>query len=652
MENLKKLKPSKELWIKVKWMASNAKPAIPFLIFSIIVNVIFSLIGIYNVTVSKSLIDSAIGGDSKQTIHWLIIMLVITLINMLSSPITSFISTHSSTKLTQSMQRKIYKHIQYSDWLEQSKFHSVSLLTRVTSDVSNISSSILGTIPSLVSLTVTLIGSFYTLISWAPSIALVAVFIGPFLVIVGRIFSRKLKSLYKEAQEEDVKYRSFMQESIQNIMIVKTFCMEKINMNRLKEIQDNKYKIAMRNTKLSTMTSMSMSFCSSLAYFTIFTWGVLNIAKGVSTYGTFTGMLQLYNKVQAPFSSLASMIPGLISTIAAAERLMEIEAIPIEKMVSEESYNSFSNISTYSTNSASFDSNNVNILSDVYTKFTRPNICFENVSFSYKANNTILNNINLTIKSSETIAFVGPSGEGKTTMIRLILSLITPTKGKVLLSENTINTNKHINNTNLLNNINSADIIKKDITLTTNNDNINSDDTNDIYITNSAKKTISKEINRTYRELISYVPQGNTLFSGSIRDNLRYGKPDATEEEMFEALRSACALNFVNELENKLDTMVGEKGIGISEGQAQRIAIARAFLRKKPILILDEATSSLDPETEINVLKAVKNLETKPTCIIITHRPSALNICNRIIKLEKGSLKEVSKESILEVASE
>ena len=108
MENIKKLKPTKELWIKIKWMANYAKPAIPFLIFSIIVNVIFSLIGIYNVTVSKSLIDSAISGDSKQTIYWLIIMLVITLISMLSSPVTSFMSTHSSTKLTQNIQRKIY----------------------------------------------------------------------------------------------------------------------------------------------------------------------------------------------------------------------------------------------------------------------------------------------------------------------------------------------------------------------------------------------------------------------------------------------------------------------------------------------------------------------------------------------------------------
>lgn len=593
MENIKNLKPTKELWTKIKWMSNYAKPAIPFLIFSIIINIIFSLIGIYNVTVSKSLIDSAISGNSKQTIYWLIIMLVITLINMLSSPITSFMSTHSSTKLTQNIQKRIYQHLQCSDWLEQSKFHSVSLLTRVTSDVSNISSSILGTIPSLVSLTVTLVGSFYTLINWAPSIAFVAIFIGPFLILVGKYFSKKLKSLYKEAQEEDVKYRSFMQESIQNIMIVKTFCMEKINMRRLVEIQDNKYKIAMRNTKLSIMTSMSMNFCSSLAYLSIFTWGVLNIANGLTTYGTFTGMLQLYSKVQSPFSSLASMIPGLISTIAAVERLMELEAIPVEKMANEDE---LGDIINKSIDEIAIDT----AINSESSLFNKPNIIFDNVYFAYKDNNYILNKINLTIQSGETIAFVGPSGEGKTTMIRLILSLINPTKGNLFINEN-----------NLI-----------------------------------------EDMNRNFRNLISYVPQGNTLFSGTIRSNLLYGKPDATEEEINKALANACAIDFINELENGLDTIIGEKGIGISEGQAQRIAIARAFLRVRPILILDEATSSLDPETEIKVLKSVKSLSSNPTCIIITHRPSALNICNRIMKLEKGQIREVSRKSILEIENE
>lgn len=561
----------KEFFIKIKWILSHAKPVIPFLIFTTVISSASSLISVYNTLISKSLIDNAIGGNTSQVIKYLIIMISITLGMMLLNPITSLLSTHASTKLNQNIQNKMFEHIEYSSWLEQSKFHSVSLLTRITSDVATISSTLLSTIPNIISILVTLLASFSTLIYLAPSIAIIAIFIGPFLVLVSRYFSKKLKDLYKKAQEEDVKYRAFIQESVQNIMIVKTFCMEKINMDRLIQIQNNKYNIAMKNTKLSAMTGLAMSLCSNLAYFTIFCWGALNISTGVTTYGTFTAMLQLYGKVQSPFSSLASMFPGLISTIAAAERLMELEEIPLEKSSEKE-----------------------------VIDFINPEITFEDVSFEYKKGIKIINDINLTIPYGETIAFVGPSGEGKTTLIRLILALISPSSGKVYLKENN----------------------KKD------------------------------SFNRDYRNLISYVPQGNTLFSGTIEDNLRYGNFEATEEEIYEALKNACALDFVNELENGIKTVIGEKATGISEGQAQRIAIARSFLRKKPILILDEATSALDPETEVKVLKAVKALSHKPTCIIITHRPSALNICHRIIRLEKGHLKQVSKESILEVATE
>lgn len=561
----------KEFFIKINWILSHAKPVIPFLIFTTVISSASSLISVYNTLISKSLIDNAIGGNTSQVIKYLIIMISITLGMMLLNPITSLLSTHASTKLNQNIQNKMFEHIEYSSWLEQSKFHSVSLLTRITSDVATISSTLLSTIPNIISILVTLLASFSTLIYLAPSIAIIAIFIGPFLVLVSRYFSKKLKDLYKKAQEEDVKYRAFIQESVQNIMIVKTFCMEKINMDRLIQIQNNKYNIAMKNTKLSAMTGLAMSLCSNLAYFTIFCWGALNISTGVTTYGTFTAMLQLYGKVQSPFSSLASMFPGLISTIAAAERLMELEEIPLEKSSEKE-----------------------------VIDFINPEITFEDVSFEYKKGIKIINDINLTIPYGETIAFVGPSGEGKTTLIRLILALINPSSGKVYLKENN----------------------KKD------------------------------SFNRDYRNLISYVPQGNTLFSGTIEDNLRYGNFEATEEEIYEALKNACALDFVNELENGIKTVIGEKATGISEGQAQRIAIARSFLRKKPILILDEATSALDPETEVSVLKSVKSLPHKPTCIIITHRPSALNICHRIIRLEKGHLKQVSKESILEVATE
>ncbi len=554
----------KENLVKVKWILKQSKPIIPFLIFTITITSSLSLIGVYNALVSKSLIDSAINGNKSEVIKWLIIMGAIMFGRMLISPLTSLLTTHTSLKFNQKMQKRIYKHITYSKWQEQNKHHSISLLTRITNDVNNISSVLIGTIPSIISLSVTLIASFITLLKLAPKIALIAIFLGPFLLLISKFFGSKLKVLYKKSQEADVKFRSFIQETLNNITIVKTFCLEKNNLNTIDSLQSNLYKLNMKNIKVSLLSGLSLGFCSSLAYFSIFCFGALNIANRIGTYGTMTAMLQLYSNVQTPFSTLASTFPSLVGAIAAAERLMEIEDMTLED-------------------------DDLNL---IFTENINPKITLKDVKFSYKKDNFILNEINLSINPGETIAFIGASGEGKTTLIKLLLSLIDPSKGNI-----------------------------------------------DLYYNNT-----KFALNRTHRKLISYVPQGNTLFSGTISDNLRFGKLDASSSDIIEATKLAYAFDFITKLDDGFDTIIGEKGTGISEGQAQRIGIARAFLRKKPILILDEATSSLDPDTEFKVIESVKNLSHKPTCIIITHRPQALSICDRVIKLTNGKIVDVTNE--------
>ena len=271
------------------------------------------------------------------------------------------------------------------------------------------------------------------------------------------------------------------------------------------------------------------------------------------TFGSMTALLQLYYQVSGPINSLAYLAKQLINGIGAAERLMEIEKLPTE-----------------------INSNDINVVS-------HPLIEFENVSYSYEADKSVLKDVSIQLKPQQIIGIVGPSGEGKTTFIRLILSLLKPDKGHITINQEPIQT-KH-------------------------------------------------------RQLISYVPQGNTLFSGTIRDNLKYGNPKASDDKLIEACKQAYAWNFIEKLPQKLDTKIGEKGLGLSEGQAQRIALARAFLRQTPILILDESTSSLDNETETNILKSIKNLPHKPLCLIITHRPSALDICDQILEIKKQVLK-------------
>lgn len=554
----------KETINKLKWIFYQSKPGIIPLIISIIMGSILSVISVYNAVLSKSLIDAATNGQVSLVIKWLTVMAGIILFNILFGSIRSLISTYCSTTICNELQRKFFTHVTYSDWLENSKHHSTGMLTRITSDVYTINGFICGTFPSMITASVMIIISFFTLLKIQPILATFIVLVFPLLFIMNKLLGKRIKKFYNQLQEKNIEYSSFIQESIQNIMIVKTFCKEQDTISKLHKLQKDIFQIVIKENLFRSFTGICFSIGSSGAYFIVFAWGAISLVSGTITFGTMTALLQLFNKIKGPLSSLMGCYTPIITAIAAAERLMKLENIELEQ----------------------------EYLDSKLTVSDSPYIAFNNISFGYN-NNNILKDISFDINPGEIIALVGPSGQGKTTILRLLLSLIKPNQGN-------------------------------------------------LYIGNSE---IKEQIYKNHRELISYIPQGNTLFSGTVRENITYGNATASEDEIYEACNKSCSLEFINKLENKLDTKLGEKGMGISEGQAQRIAIARALLRKKPILILDEATSSLDPKTEINVLKAIKELDNKPTCIIITHRPSALEICDRVLRLENGTLVEESKDT-------
>jgi ATP-binding cassette subfamily B protein len=217
-------------------------------------------------------------------------------------------------------------------------------------------------------------------------------------------------------------------------------------------------------------------------------------------------------------------------------------------------------------------------------------VCSENLEFRYDKDTAVLDNVSFNIRPCEFTAVVGASGEGKTTFIRLLLALLKPSGGGL-----------YYYNPETLDKVNAGTVT---------------------------------------RSLASYVPQGNTLFSGTIRENVLLGNKAANTEELADALKKACIWDFVDSLPEKLDTLVGENGYGLSEGQAQRISIARALLSRKPVLILDEATSALDAETELEVLSGIASIKPRPTCIIITHRQAALDFCSRVLTIENGTVSE------------
>ena len=546
---------------KIKWIFTQSKSALLPLLIIVILGGITSITSVYRALASKTLIDSATSSQNNLIAKWAIILVSLLLIEITFKGISSVLSTFCTNKISNKLQEKIFKHITYSEWLEESNYHSVNLLTRLTNDVDTITNVIVSVFPGIISLLTILIFSFITLLSLDPTIAIVAIVFCPALIIFTKLLTKKLKKYYIDIQDEEVKYRSFIQESINNTLIVKSFTLEKSNIKKLKNIQATKSGLAMKRSFFTTIVNLLIQLGVYGGNIFVMCFGAFKIASGSSSFGTLTALLQLFSNIQGPFAALSQCIPQIISAIGATERLMEIE-----------------NLASEDTSKSKFK----DITNNLY-------ITGNDINFSYKKEFPILKNVNFKINPREIVALVGPSGEGKTTLIRLILSLIHPSSGNAYISNNSIKEN----------------------------------------------------IIPDHRNLISYVPQGNTLFSGTIEENLRIGNKDASMDEIIECCKIACAYDFINSLDDKFNTLIGEKGLGISEGQAQRLAIARALLKKSPILILDEATSSLDGDTELRVLEGIKNLKHKPTCIIITHRPSALEICNRIFKLQRGTLKEI-----------
>lgn len=549
---------------KIKWIFRYSKPFVPIIILISILSSLSSFFTIYKAFIFKNLIDSATSAKINDIFHYLIILIVFILVSdIFLQALVSFITTRSYLIMCNNIQEKTYTAILNSRWHEFSKFHSGDVATRISSDADVIASMVLSTFPGIISAIVLLFGSFITLFSYDQKLAVIAFALAPLMLLLSRYYSKKLKKLYMLTQQAESTFRSFLNESIQNIIILKSFSMEKNNIRNFKGIQKQRIKFRFSQNNLGIMNNILFTTGSWTTFVIVFVWGSFSLAKGTITYGTVTALLQLFNNIQSPFSTIASSAAKAIATLSCAERIMELESLPYD------------------------------INSDQTINNSSIGICFDNLSFAY-TDISILKNISFTINPGECVAIVGPSGEGKTTLIRLLLALIYPTEGNAYLTV----------------------------------------------------RDVRYSIDASCRNYISYVPQGNTLFSGTIADNLRFGNKYASLSELEAIAEASSSLSFINKLDNGFDTYIGERGLGLSEGQAQRLSIARALLKEAPILILDEATSSLDSSTELKILESIKTLKHKPTCLIITHRASALSICNRVLKLDKGNLTELNTENL------
>lgn len=469
------------------------------------------------------------------------------------------------------MQQRLLGRLLRSEWRGREAMHSGDIINRLEQDVRQVVTFLTETLPSALSTVAMFCGAFVYLLQMDTWLAIITVAILPLFLIISRLYILYMRRFTRRVRDCDSQVQSLLTETMQHRMLVKTMEADGQMLSRLETIQSELRRWVRRRTAFSVASNFFLNVGFSLGYLIAFLWGALRLSQGTITFGAMTAFLQLVNRIQGPARELTQLVPAFVSVFTATERLMELESTP-EELQGEPQL--------------------------------LPGPCgvrFSDVTFNYGApgQQPVIVHANYDFAPGSCTAIMGETGSGKTTLIRLLLALVKPQEGKV-------------------------EIYSSQCT-------VHSSELNQCATVNSALCTVNYPLTSLHRCNFVYVPQGNTIFSGTLRENLQLGAPLATDEAMFEALRQACA-DFAFELPDGLDTRFAEQGGGLSEGQAQRIAIARSLLRPGSIMLLDEATSALDADTERQVLHNLLSKKDR-TVIFVTHRPAVVEYCDQVINI-------------------
>lgn len=560
MKDTSKRKFSKSDINTLKWIYSIGKSQRWKVYTLIFTNVTGAALTILYANYSKHIINAAaIDHSFEKVMHYALCFLLLITVQTTLTLIGRSATERCKGRLEMIFKQHMLDVIMKKDFSKVSAYHTGELQNRMFNDVVVITDGFTTILPNALFFIVKLVCAFAYLVAIDKIFALVFLVGGMLVFLCTQMFRKTLKRLHKAIQETEGKTRSFIQEALSNLLVIKSFVVEKKISVETNDLQEENYKAKMKHRFFTISANASLNVVFNLGYVFALVFGSYRLIHGLD-YGTVTAMLQLVNQIQSPFASLSNVMPKYFALLASAERLMEIENLPDEP----------------TNNNKDID------VEDTYNRLDT--IEFKDISFKYDRD-IILDNTSLSVKKGDFVAIMGISGIGKSTLLKLLLGVFKVENGVIEL--------------------------------------------------NCGGENILVDMHT--RRLFSYVPQGNMLLSGTIRENLLFINSDVTEEEIQQAVKISCADQFIDDLPKGLETVIGERGLGLSEGQIQRLAIARSLLSKSPVILLDEATSALDEETEKRFLTNLKELKNK-TCIIVSHKKAALEICNKYVQIVDGKI--------------
>lgn len=569
-----KLERVREMRSQIRWIYGYGRKHLLSMGVYTLLGLSSTVVGLFMSLVSRDLVDIITGHKAGELVKTFVMMIAaqitVTVINAVSSYVTIWIST----RVEQQIKADVYDQIMNTEWEALSVYHSGDILSRWGGDCAVVASGILSLIPNAIIFFFRFVAALYMVCRYDASFALFALFSVPISLLTSQGTMRSMRKRNLRATELNAKMSAFTQESFANTQNVKALDMVKLYRKKLRLLQDEHRKMRLGYQRATSLNSILMTVVSQVVSYSTYGWGIYKVWSGQITYGSMTMFLTLSTSLAGTTQSLIGLVPSAISLTNAAGRVMKLLNLPREDESKVEEVKQF------------FEAKGEKGLS----------LVLKGVSYAYASGTEVLDQVDFEAHPHEVVALIGPSGEGKTTILRYLLSIIRSEHGQSMI--------------------------------------LAGDGQDAAYQDWENRIPLSAST----RQLFAYVPQGNTMFTGTIAENMRNVKEDATDEEIIAALKLACAWDFVEKLPDGIETMVQERGGGFSEGQAQRLAIARALIRKSPILLLDEATSALDMETERRVLHNIMADDYPRTCIVTTHRPAVMEICSRVYTIKNKQL--------------